>query len=615
MNALLIHNDNLPTKLIDSFEHQFLFNIPLTTMLDPEYSFDNEAHKLLSKALSNKNFNVIFVPYTLSKDNYLEFSGLRVSLHIRLTPELNHSECPIVFIGQETKEQIAKLSDFGNILFTSGIFTTQKLDVETIQKQYSWITDNWKSGLDSNKISPSEYQKFLERIKIEPPANYFSHHSITNEWGILRWAEMANIDANLYDEIIRKIKVKHFLYFKYLEVINGARQRFKKKTKKDLKIENSQTSKIYYIDDEANKGWADIFDKVIFKDYHDSFQFYDEFEKGESQEQLLQKVYREIEKKIQEGFNLFIIDLRLCDDDFEISDNEKFSGIQIIKKIKKQNPGIQILVFTASQRLKNSKLCSDLGVTGYIEKENPLDGLSREGSYLKFAEFERKFKLASSRVFLSSLFDKKEKLKNNNWLISKKNIDTKEQDFRDSVFSDGGLLDEIFDLLFLDYKTLSKTALLLSYQILENYANLFGIFEATWKIYNKQNDNVLNYNHSEPLTKFESRKGRYSEMMAADENDIFVGIDFYESRRARKKSDKTFDYNVKYASQIVRIVLVLYYVDQIDTKILDQICKYRFIRNRKIAHANMVTENIEITKKDIIFFIDDLFSKIFLEHK
>ena len=134
MNALLIHNDNLPTILTNGFNDKLKFSIPQSKILAEDFSFDKEAHRQLEVIFNNKRIDVIFIPYTLENNNFLALTGLRLALHIRLTPEWEHSRIPIVFIGHETPAQIAKLSSLGSILFTTGIFTNTKIDFEDFLK-------------------------------------------------------------------------------------------------------------------------------------------------------------------------------------------------------------------------------------------------------------------------------------------------------------------------------------------------------------------------------------------------------------------------------------------------------------------------------------------------
>jgi len=398
MNALLIHNDNLPSKTIESFQHRLPFKISTQEMLEFSFSLDNKIVEILENELNGKKYDVIFLPYSLS-DNYIEYTSLRIVLHLRLTKKWNHQNCPIVFIGVDRIEEVAKLTNYGGFLFTSGIFATKKFDYKLLENQYRWIITN------KPFLSEDEYYSFLEKIIIRASANYTSHHSITNEWGILRWTEMSDAPKETKEEVFSKIKIKDTLYFKYLTA-KIEREKNKKKKFKDLSINKVDNVKVYYIDDEVGKGWGVLFKKIIFKDYGSVFDYFNDFNKEDSRTQLLDKLEKEVKLKIKQGFNLFIVDLRLCDEDFSEDDNSKFTGIQIIDIIKKINPGIQVLIFTASNKSANAKLCFEKDVSAYIEKENPLLGLDKDKSYKLYLDFFYAFEKASKSIFLFSLYNK-----------------------------------------------------------------------------------------------------------------------------------------------------------------------------------------------------------------
>jgi hypothetical protein len=256
MNALLIHNDNLPTRLVEAFESSFKFNIGLSQMMQDGFSFDRVSHEFLERHITSKQFETIFIPYTLSNQNYLELSGIRLALHIRLTPEFRHMRVPIVFIGHETKEQIAKLTVFPSFLFTSGIFSTDKFEFKSYLRIYDWLKHKWKSDSEMAELSPEEYEVFLNRISIDPPSNYLSHHSVNNELSLLRWSEYLKCDEDIPEV---KLNIKTGLFFKYKNAKNPIQSQ---KTGPLFLIEGK--AKVLLIDDEAQKGWEHFY-RTLFK--------------------------------------------------------------------------------------------------------------------------------------------------------------------------------------------------------------------------------------------------------------------------------------------------------------------------------------------------------------
>jgi len=359
MRSLLIHNDNIQFDLIDKFENNSLkFEIPSATMMRESYSFDYEAHLILTEWFNEKNkYDTIIIPYNLSNDNYLELTGLRIAAHIRLTPEFNNIYTPIIFIGYETKEQIAKLSDLRTLLFTAGIFTTKKQNFLAIEKQIAWILEN------KPKITNEEYNKFLEIINIQPPANYTSHHSIDNEWALYKWAKYTKC-ANEIPEI--KNRLESGLYFKFLK-----KQKIIPESEEQKEFIIDGKAKVLLIDDESEKGWANFYQhffnyspKITFKSLSIDY-------KSLNAEQIIEKANFEIK-----NFNpeLVLLDLRLTDSDFIENNKPKdFSGYKILEKIKKENQGIQVIITTASNKVWNFLALKNLGADGYIVKSKDSD--------------------------------------------------------------------------------------------------------------------------------------------------------------------------------------------------------------------------------------------------
>ncbi|MBV6653978.1 MAG: hypothetical protein KI786_09505, partial [Mameliella sp.] len=85
-------------------------------------SLDQVMHEFVQKnAEALSTAKIIFIPLALSRD-YISLTGLRLGLHIRLTAELGEGrKVPIVFMGEETCEQVGRLSPLGSFLFTKGV--------------------------------------------------------------------------------------------------------------------------------------------------------------------------------------------------------------------------------------------------------------------------------------------------------------------------------------------------------------------------------------------------------------------------------------------------------------------------------------------------------------
>ena len=405
MNALLIHNDNLPTTLINGFNNHLKFDIGQAKILEFDFSFDREVYNQLNPVFKSKNFNVIFIPYSLSLNNYLELSGLRLALHIRLTQMWNHRYIPIVFIGHETKEQIAKLTDYGGFLFSSGTFSTTKFEYGQLKEQYEWIKNNWKAGLKPI-LSVKEYYSFLSRVKITPSASHQSHHGLVNEWAIYRWAKaLGNLgEDNEELELIDK-NVSTDLYFKYLIAINKIAD-ISPGDVQEIKLKNK--GKVLLIDDEANRGWYEIFCNLLYDkskgmiefEYVDDYLF-----RHKSQEEII-GICKNYIRKIEGLPDVVILDLRIHPSDFSNGSIKEMTGFLLLNEIKDINPGIQVIIFSASNKVWNLQALLKAGADDFILKEDVVNSVSKDFTNETISNFIYSINKLLGRKFLKNLFIK-----------------------------------------------------------------------------------------------------------------------------------------------------------------------------------------------------------------
>ena len=132
MRILVLHNNNLPICLRQGAQGEtnvliqgiglvhYAFSLPQTDVPD----FDTFTCKKLS-FLEKEHYDLIILPYSLS-ETHIEYSGLRVAAHIRLTPKWNSLTTPILFLGIDRVDEIQKLSFLGGILFTNNVYHSDK---------------------------------------------------------------------------------------------------------------------------------------------------------------------------------------------------------------------------------------------------------------------------------------------------------------------------------------------------------------------------------------------------------------------------------------------------------------------------------------------------------
>lgn len=359
MNAILIHANNLNPNLVNKFPGDKVVLDYSQSIQRSNFILDSFLHEELSNAFKNKEYQAIFIPYTLSQQNYLELTGLRVAYHIRTTKEFNHHYVPIVFVGPETPEQIARLSNLGNILFTSGVFSTMSQESDFLKKFFDRIME------EKPKVTKSEYEKGIERLRLSPPANYQSHHSIDNELALSRWSEYLKCNDRIPEV---KGNLKTGLYFKYHRILNPVKP---SGTGNPYLI--SGKGNVLLIDDEAAKGWKDFYEFFFELSPEITINTLSVDFKSLSQEDIIEAARKKVE---QFNADVVLLDLRLCDMDFDTDpqpEPKDLTGYKILQEIKKMNKGIQVIITTASNKIWNYQSTHYLGANGYIIKRGDSD--------------------------------------------------------------------------------------------------------------------------------------------------------------------------------------------------------------------------------------------------
>lgn len=565
-------------------------------------------------SLNKIEINSITLPISLS-DNFLELNGLRLGYHIRLTKELVYRTIPLIFYGSLNIDTMAKISPLASILFTPNVHY-----VNINEFSFDKIADSIKGIGQSESF---KFGKFLEFISIEPPANYQSHHSVANDWALTRYFSMLEKDNGnkAYDQLSDKISKLNFtksLYFKYVES-KVERQKFNKKHSYTPKFNNGSGLTVGVVDDEADKGWGDFYNYLLQKSGANTeiFQFY----KDESKADLIirLKIWIDDQNLSVNPIDIYIIDLRLHDEDFDEKNNENLTGNQIINYIKFKNKGIQIIVSTASNKVWNFQKNIKIGVTSFIVKESPETFNTREETRLSMLNLTDEVDKASNKAFLANLYRKIELLKKNN------SIDiNNENEFSNMVFGKNGLLDKIFELLNIDCfnEAVLNQCLLLCFQILENYCDLssvgsFGYNTSNGKklasgfIWDKNNnkfDVFVSTNNSQVSTRFDLKFGKFN-FQKDSSVETPIGYEVFSEMKLKSIFRSGLD-----ASSLVKIISVLHFREMIDKSDIERIMKLRYYRSNVSAHfTGKVNSDNKITANNDIVFMVGVFEKIFID--
>lgn len=620
MKKLLIHSDNT------SFNRDEIFPTPESFRFDVDFDKDvdlyineklhDEAEGGLRKKIEKSD--ILFIKVALS-ENYLEYLGLRLAYHIRLTKCLGKKAyLPIVFIAEESIQFLGLTCHDPSILLTKGIYLIKET-LDDYHKTKKWFNEGRIKPLD-------DFTSFVNSITILPPANYQTHHSIANEWALVRFTSMFEKDETnpIFINLLNKVQSLDYLntlHFKYLEAISSREKFNSKRHNIDPIINRIDGMRIGIIDDEGNKGWFEFYDYILSKSNAQALP-YSDFRKGESKDELINKVKNWIRSKCidRDPVDIFIVDLRLHDDDFTEIEFVKLSGIQIIEFINSINPGIQIIISTASNKVWNYQNCLEFGVRHYSVKESPETYNSRRETRALYIHFSKQIYNAARNSFLAGLYRKIKDIKNNNIFINQTGEQASE--FAKLTFEKNGLLDQIFNLLALDSTndSIINQCLLIAFQILEKYCDLDVVASfgnnteqgnrlSSGSIMTKDGKDSKNIFINLPNQKisswFDLVNGRF-QFQVLDSNETPISFNVFEKMTLMSSYKSGID-----ASSLVKMITVLYFRDGVSKMDIEKIMGYRYYRSNVAAHlTGKVDPNYKIKAKDIEFFID-VFTDIF----
>lgn len=569
MKSLLIYNKNIAPKLAIEFETKlgktYNFQVGKQELLNPNFTMDSKMDDILKKRIKNCRYDTIFIPYSLSDENYLEFSGLRLAYHIRLTPEFNNIQTPIVFFGYETLLEINKFSRLGTILFSKGSFYTDRISIEDFEQQASYIKKNY------SEIDTSFFLKdFIEKNVPKPAGNYATHHSITNEWSVYRWTKSLDLSTENVDKVI-----KSNLYFKYLKTKYPIKEILLAK-----KMLMQESGSILYIDDEIDNGWGAFFKTIcIGKTFNSIGSDFKNLTSDEIIEQALEKVG---------SFNpdVVLLDFRLHDDDFEVSKPEHVTGFKILQEIKKVNKGIQVVILSATNKIWNLLELQKAGADSFILKESPElsidEGYSITSINNIYSILDKKLKEGKLLKFIDLKFKE---------IIGLITINNPDEDFKESTINNLEIAFKLLHDSFLDEKYRNYA-----------YLQLFLIIEE-WL---KQPTVFLEENGNCYVVKEGSSDENYLVRKNIKENEYKCAIKFenghYMIGKTQKPNDKRFvDANFKMSSVLLFKYMCVTSGEHKWTNIYS-------VRNHKAAHPE--GDLVEISDIEILIkFMKFIFNK------
>lgn len=349
-NCLLVHNGNSSLKNRIDKKIEFVFENKKNSDLD-KYITESIIPKI-----HTESFEVLIIKDILSS-NPIDYYGIVLLMHIRLSLSIEQKKfIPIIIESNIPADLMNRINVLSNVLFTTNTYLSSADSIEQV------LT---KIRTSETKLCEENFKElFLDKVSIRIPKDYLSKHSISNEWSIYKWASLLKIQDGSISKIM--VNIQSILYFKYLR---NRFELYETLPQEDIVFSTNGNAKVLYIDDECHKGWDVIFNKLF--NALDYCAIGEDF-KDKDSNQIIDIAMAKVDSFKPE---VIILDLRLCDSDFDEKMPKELTGSIILKKIKEYNRGIQCIMFTATSRSIYLNYLNQLGIVGYIKKESPEDNL------------------------------------------------------------------------------------------------------------------------------------------------------------------------------------------------------------------------------------------------
>lgn len=416
---------------------------------------DGLLHSYIVEWLGNKEYDAIILPLCFGPA-LSDYNGLRLALHIRCTSTINQFK-PIY---------IYSVVGLSSLIYNDYFDIVKSEDIHLIEYNSQSIYSSLTADYSTHKvISLDELKNDIKKVRVKIPHNYTDSHSIANEWAIYRWANV--IDAN--DDGISKIikNVETNLYFKYLNTCYPIHSNEILKDN-NMKISTTVKPKVLLVDDEAEKGWYEIFCKILYDINNFEFEYVDDEFNEKSTDEIVKIVHDRI---VDDDIDIVILDFRLHRSDFFVEKIEDIVGYKILEDIKNNiNSGIQVIILSATNKVWNWEKLKNAGADGFIMKDNP------ENIYEEFATKNNVEKLLKTiqnccdKLFLKQFYKNyKSLISNFKPRINKKHNKPLAKEFVEEVLK---LFLMSCDILKLNiYDATISTSFITLFSIIENISN------------------------------------------------------------------------------------------------------------------------------------------------
>jgi CheY-like chemotaxis protein len=328
-----------------------------------------EALQAACESLSEPHIIVLNATYSNEGD------GLDAALRLRLDTEEAHSRYPLaVHIHGSFKSWMRQNPDYGLLASKGTLLFNDEHDILDF--------------LDATHapLSEEDLLYVLETHPIRRPQGLTGRHDLANAWGPVQlWNGMRSLmNAEMSPPAWASTKFLELTerrYYQYLFGLAHLRKQASSSADEDWQAEvkeqqqswvdmlrpRSQPLRIGLVDDNASNGWqpalegvfADTPDAGSVEAPHSADDFHD-----------LDALAGDI---TQRGWDIACVDLRLIEADKELTSRraDKLSGTRLVHAIKRKNPSLPVIAFTASNKAWTVQELREAGADGYWVKESP----------------------------------------------------------------------------------------------------------------------------------------------------------------------------------------------------------------------------------------------------
>ena len=554
MNKSILFFD-ATTKLVNPQDEFFIGVNTRELIINEDTLIDEVLTTIINDNLLEEEYTNIILPACFGAI-LSNFIGLRLATQIRCTPGVNQTSN--IFLYSFTGIQDYFNNECFNILKTTGVslidYDIQKI-LNCFNKQQRFLKSN-------------NLKQQVSNLKLDVPLNYADSHSVANEWAIYRWANALNTSD---DQILKiETKLENDLYFKYLKAINPVNE-LEEINLKELKLTFTGDPKVLYIDDEAEKGWWEIFCKILDDENEISFSHLDDEFNQKNQNEIIDISFKKV---IEEKIDIVLLDLRLHKEDFNNKPIDEITGFKILEKIKNHNKGIQVIIFSATNKIWNLQALQNAGADGFIIKESPNNNYEPGFTKKSIEKMMQSINDCLENIFLKDFYTQYEKLSAE--LIPRKNFKKSTQP----------LPKEFVDEVLKWFK--------LSLNILQNrlsIENLTSVFLIYFSIIENMSNRIIETEN--PIREGDFYKFQFRKNFQKLNNFVRESEDFYRKTNSEYKS------KTRGLSWAIKIYNTIDFISE-DNLGIESINELVVKRN-KIIHLNSTFGDfIEVEKRDII---------------